>query len=292
MITLPSVIDGLPDDVYHDDPVEGGSLSSTGARLLATAPPAKYAHWRRTVQPPKTAFDLGHAVHSLALGYGLGIAPYPDGCLATNGAASTAAAKAFAEQARADGLVPLKTDQCAEVQAMADALLTHPTAGALLSGDGKPEQSLFWRDPETGVACRARVDWLPPVGASGRIINCDLKTARDASLTEFDRAAGQHHYHAQGAWYEDGLLALTEATSVATVWVVVEKDPPYLVAVHQLPTVDMDRGRALNVRARRLYAACTASGVWPGYPPGVQIGRIPAYLARVEEELLEGDDAA
>lgn len=291
MITVPSIVDALPDDAYHGDPIPGGSLSSTGARLLATAPPAKFDHWRRTAQPPKKAFDLGHAVHSLALGYGLGIAEIPADVLASNGAATTKAARDFIEQARANGLTPLKADEVAEVQAMADALLTHPTAGPLLSGDGRPEQSLFWRDPDTGVVCRARVDWLPPVSASGRIINCDIKTCRDASQAEFDRDAGRLMYHAQASFYEDGLLTLTGADSAASVWVAVEKDPPYLVAVHQLPSVDMIRGRGLNRRALRLYAECTASGVWPGYPTDVQIGRIPTYLARAEEDLIEGDAA-
>ena len=290
MIALPSVVDGLPDDVYHGDPVEGGSLSSTGARMLATAPPQKFHHWRKTPQPPRKAFDLGHAVHSLALGAGLGIAEIPESILSKSGTTGTDAAREFIETARADGLVPLKAAECAEVAAMASALLTHPIAGPLLSGDGLPEQSLFWLDPATGVACRARVDWLPPVSESGRIINCDLKTtAKDATQNEFMKAVGEHGYHAQAAWYEDGLIALTGADSAASVWVVVEKAPPYLVAVHQVCTVDMNRGRALNDRARRLYAECSASGVWPGYPARVQVGSIPPWMARAEEDLIEGD---
>lgn len=292
-ITLPSIVDALPDDVYHADPIPGGSLSSTGARILAKEPPARFDYWRRTAQPPKKTFDLGHAVHSLALGYGLGIAVIPEEALSKSGTIGTKDARKFIEQAHADGLVPMKAAEAATAQQMADQLLMHPTAGPLLSGAGKPEQSLFWRDPATGVACRARIDWLPPVGKSGRIINCDLKTARDASADGFAKAIGEHGYHQQAAHYEDGLLALTGAETAASVWVVIESTAPYLVAVHQAPIVDLGRGRALNDRARRLYAACTASGVWPGYPTGVQMTAVPTYTARTEEELLEeGEQAA
>lgn len=288
---LPSLIDGMPDAEYHGDPVPGGSLSSTGARILAKQPPAIYDHWRKTAQPPKKTFDLGHAVHSLALGFGLGIEVYPDDVLARNGAASTDAARSFAADARARGCVPMKADEAREARAMADALLAHPIAGPLLSGEGKPEQSLFWRDAATGVACRARIDWLPPVSESGRILNVDLKTARDASPAGFSKAIGEHGHHQQFAHYEDGLSATTGAESVASAWIVIESHAPYLVAVHQSPLIDLQRARALNDRARRIYAECQQSGYWPGYPERVQMTAIPTYLAHQEEDLIEGDPA-
>lgn len=285
-VQIPSLVDGMPDAQYHADPVDGGSLSSTGARILAKFPPAKYAAWRATPPAPRKVFDLGHAVHSLALGRGLGVVAYPEEVLSKSGTTGTDAARAFASDSRSKGLVPLKDSEYREVKAMTEAILAHPIAGGLFAGDGKPEQSLFWRDADSGVPCRARIDWMTPAGRDGRIINVDLKTTSALSPDDWDRDAGKHGYHQQAAHYEDGLLALTGAEASATVWVVVEKAPPYLVLLTQLPLVDIRRGQDLNARARRIYAECTRTGVWPGYPPDVRIGRIPTYLARTEEDIL------
>ncbi|MGW9447058.1 hypothetical protein, partial [Bacillus mobilis] len=44
-ITRPGVYDGIPEAVYHRDPVPGGSLSSSGARkLLAPSCPALFKY--------------------------------------------------------------------------------------------------------------------------------------------------------------------------------------------------------------------------------------------------------
>jgi hypothetical protein len=48
-ITKPGIYPGVPDEVYHADPVEGGSLSSTGARKILDCP-AKFK-WERDTRP-------------------------------------------------------------------------------------------------------------------------------------------------------------------------------------------------------------------------------------------------
>ena len=69
-ITDPGIYQ-LTAEEYHADPVEGGSLSSTGARML-TPPraPARFHYYRSHPRPPKQAFDFGHAVHADVLGVG------------------------------------------------------------------------------------------------------------------------------------------------------------------------------------------------------------------------------
>src|SRR5690606_22820382 len=68
-IVTPGVYE-LPADVYHRDPVEGGSLTSSGARRLLEMPPARWRHEQEHRPAPTPAMILGTAVHSMTLGVG------------------------------------------------------------------------------------------------------------------------------------------------------------------------------------------------------------------------------
>src|SRR5678815_2446696 len=67
--SIPGLVYGMSDDVYHADPIDGGSLSSSLARLLTNHVPAKaYAiHHNRK---PTAAMNIGKAAHLHALGAG------------------------------------------------------------------------------------------------------------------------------------------------------------------------------------------------------------------------------
>ncbi|MCT2087336.1 PD-(D/E)XK nuclease-like domain-containing protein [Microbacterium enclense] len=276
------VVLGLDEETYHAHP----ALSSTGARQLLEAP-ARFEHAQSQPRAPRKAFDVGTLAHSKVLGVGAGVAVYPDGAgdhvfadpetgeefdnvLASNGAASTKLAKSFEVWARTQGLVPLKRAEADEVNAMAEAVLSHPTARVLLEQAGHPEVSVFGTDPATGVECRARFDFLGRVGV-------DLKTFHGAATpVKFAKTVADHGYHVQGAHYEDTLSFIGEQID-AFAFVVVEKDPPYLVAVFVLDDDYREIGAARAKRARELFAASRESGVWPGYPSQIQIARPPQW---------------
>lgn len=150
-ITEPGVYD-IPDAEYHRDPVEGGSLSSTGARrLLAPSCPAKF-RWYQQHPEIKTEYDFGHAAHRAVLGIGAEIAVFGYDSWRTK------AAKADKEAARAAGLVPMLEPDAEIVAAMADVLRAHEVAGRLFQpGRGVAEQTLVWRDRATGIMRRARL---------------------------------------------------------------------------------------------------------------------------------------
>lgn len=162
----PGVYD-IPADEYHADRT---SLSSSGARkLLPPSCPALFRWEQDHPQPPKKTFEIGTAAHQMVLGAG------PELVVVDRERWDTNAVKAEVAAIRETGAVPLKPSQYAEIKAMAAALRAHPLAAALLDPEyGKPEQSLFWRDPETGVNCRARLDWLPD-SDGGRMLAPDYK---------------------------------------------------------------------------------------------------------------------
>ncbi|WP_203010849.1 PD-(D/E)XK nuclease-like domain-containing protein [Rhodococcus ruber] len=285
-IVEPGLYDGLPSDTYHADPVPAGSLSSTGARkLLAPSCPALFKYERDHPQPPKKTFDFGHAAHQLVLGEGPELREIPGTLLATNGAVSTKDAKAFVAEARADGAVPLKPDDYQIVHDMAAELRAHPVAGRLFRpGAGKAEQSGFWQDEKTGIWRRVRFDWIVNPRDGRRLIIADYKTARSAEPSEFARAAIDHGYHQQHAWYLDAARALRLGTDPQFVFVVQEKTPPYVVSVIQLDETFRRIGDYLNRQALDIYEQCTRTDVWPGYADDVALTPPPVWYERSFEE--------
>jgi hypothetical protein len=271
VITEPGIYT-IPDDVYHADPVPGGSLSHSGARLLLDAP-AKFHHQRGRTQH-KRVFDFGRAAHALVLGIGAPIVAVDAPDWRTN------KAKDARDAARAAGHTPLLAFEFAIVEEMAAQLRRHPIAAALLAV-GTAEQSMFWIDPVTGVWLRSRLDWLPAATARRTIIP-DYKTAADASTATFSRAVAQFGYHQQAAWYLDGHRTLT-GSDAAFVFIVQERDAPYLVNVCELDSQALEIGAARNRRAIDLYRECAVTGRWPGYGDEVNLVSVPRW-AQIEHE--------
>lgn len=284
MTEYTGIVPNLDEATYHSLP----ELSSTEARmLLKEGGPAIYRYAKD--HPPLIAaskkFDIGSAVHAKVLGAGLDVAVIPDELLASNGAISTKAAKEFVEDARAQGLIPLKATDFEPINGAAEAVLAHEAAKQLFGQPSDPEVSVFATDPVTDVAVRGRFDFLPTkwrLGAPSRVA-VDLKTTRDASRKGFAKSIADYGYDVQRAWYLDALKWIT-GEDAEMVFVAVEKEPPYLVAVHQLPTIWVEMGATKARVARRRYAECVASGKWPGYGDEVLLASPPNYLIYQFEE--------
>jgi hypothetical protein len=249
---LAGIVEDMPENEYHAHP----ALSSTGARKLLETP-ATFKHYLDTPEKPKSEFDLGTLVHARVLGVGAQAAVYPDDVLASNGAASTTAAKTWAAEQRAAGLIPVKADVAAEVTAMTEAVLAHREARRLLEQDGQRESSLFANDPETGVEIRARFDLYADECA-------DLKTARDASPKGFTRAVFDHRYDVQQEHYLK-TRELVTGDRPPFRFIVVESAAPFLVGVYALNEQWQEIGDVWAAHARRLYQMCSKEDIWPGY---------------------------
>jgi hypothetical protein len=274
IVTEPGIHDAMPEDVYHADPVPGGSLSSTGARKLLKTRPAKFRYQQDNPPPSRPEFDLGKAFHTLVLG--VGAEPVP--VAADNW--RTKAAREERDAIAAAGKVPLLEADYQLAQNMAAAVRNHGTAANLLHpGAGDPEQSLFWTDPATGTWLRARLDFLRH-RVTGRVIVVDLKSCESAEDDHLQRAIDRYGYHQQGALYLDGVKALEIAPDPAFVFIFVEKEPPHLVRVVQLDPVAERIGRDLNRQAIDLFAECQSSGEWPGFPTDIEIVALPAWVER------------
>lgn len=270
-------IHNIPADQYHADPVEGGSLSSTGARYLMNTCPAKFRHWQTAGEERKQVWDEGSAAHKLVLGAG------PDLVRIDADEWRSNAVKQEVAEVRKRGAIPLKPKQWDMVHGMAAALARHPLAAALLSPDqGTAEQTIIWQDQPTGVMCRALIDqWRHPAPAGSPFFVPDYKTAESAHPDKVARSVGDWGYHVQGWWYEQAAKAAGRGPDVRFSLVVQEKSAPFLVSVVFPDREAIAAGGLIARDALNLYAECVANDAWPGYSEqGVAVSLPPWELAK------------
>lgn len=268
--TLTGLVHDMDDATYHARP----ELSSTGVRRILDSP-ARF-RWERANRVEKREYDFGHAAHAKVLGVGLGVVAYPDEHLTPSGNASTkAATKAWEDEQRAAGFAPVTPADLERIDALAESVLAHPAARALLEQPGAAEVSAFATDPDTGVECRARFDRLSATVA------VDLKTTRgSAGPHGFAREAAKFGYPIQEAHYADVHAWATGAADderIPMAFVVVEKAPPHLVAVHYFDEITRMVARDLAAKARVTYAECVATDTWPAYGDEPLITQVPGW---------------
>jgi len=265
MTFAPGIYPGITNADYHKDP----ALGSTSLKTLATRTPAHYQH---DLTHPKfsDAFTLGTAAHSLILEDSMAdiVIVEADNWL-------TKFAKEAKAEALAAGFQPLITKEWAQVQAMRDAVMAHPLARAAFT-DHRAEESVFWE--EGGLMLKCRPDATQP----GTLV--DLKTTVNADPREFGKTAYKFGYHQSAAHYQDGLLAATGET-LPFIFVLVEKQAPYLVSVVQLDDEAIQAGRALNERAKNIYRDCNETGIWRGYESNEPIS-LPIWAHYEMDDLL------
>lgn len=267
-MTATAAVEILNED-YHRLP----GLSSSGARkLLPPSCPAIFK-WEQDHPVFKDEFDLGSAAHKLVLGDQTAELVVIDA-----DSWRTNAAKTARDEARQAHKIPLLVKDFEVVEEMAGAIHNHPVAASMFNpANGKPEQSLQWEDPATGVRLRCRFDWLPNPVDGQRLIIPDYKTAHSADSRTFARSAANLGYAQQAAWYIDGAKACGLDDDPVFLFVVQENHAPYLVNVIELDSLAIEVGRQLNRKAITLYAECAANDTWPGYSTGVELVSLPGW---------------
>lgn len=145
-------------------------------------------------------------------------------------------------------------------KAITSRVRKHPAASELLKY-GQAEQSIFWTDPDTGVKCKGRLDWISsPI----KPLILDLKSTTDASPEGFQRSITKYRYYVQAAMYIDGIKIITgnESDFVFAAW---EKHAPYASALYYATPEMIEAGRLEYKRLLKIYARCLESDTWSGY---------------------------
>ena len=290
MIQLGPGVHRITADQYHADPAAAPSLSSSIARILLdqsplhawTASPRLNPMWEPT---DSKTFDIGRAAHRAILGAGGDYEAIPAELLASNGAASTKAAKEWVEEARARGVTPLKAEEVDRVQTMAGK------AERTLSGMGI---TLHHGDSEVvaiaqvdGVWCRMMADNVPE---DPRQPIYDFKTCESAAPEACLKSVLNYGYDVQAAHYLDTWKAAT-GESRAFRFIFQEKSQPHELCVVEVGQDSLDLARRKIARAREMWGVCLSRNEWPGYPLGVHKIDLPAWVFErwYERESAERD---
>lgn len=138
----------------------------------------------------------------------------------------------------------------------AKAVLAHPIAGKILDG-GLREAAFTWTDRETGLKCRARID-------HARRYLTEVKTAAQLAPKLFENAATRIGYHAQLAFYWDGLKENGVEVDEEPRIICVESEPPHDTVVFRIPEFVVEEGRELYRTLLKKLAHCIATNTWPG----------------------------
>lgn len=274
----------LPASTYHADPAPLPSLSATLAKLITGKSPRHAWHACRRLNPDyvsveRKTFDIGSAAHRALLGCGDDYVTIPEDILASNGAATTSAAKAFIADARARNQIPLKADEVAQIEAMRAAAVAKLAEYSITLD---PERSELCALAEiNGIWCRAMFDNVP---ADPTQPIYDYKTCEDANPQACLKSIISYGYDVQAAHYQAVWKAVT-GEDRKFVFIFQEKPAPHEVTLIALSGSFRDVGETRAARARRLWAQCTTTNEWPGYPVGLHEVDAPAWL--IEREFQE-----
>lgn len=281
----PGVYPSIPLDDYHGKITEEHSVSHSGLERLWSHSAAHY--WDKCPYNPDAAEDeptepmiLGRAAHHLFLGereFARYFIKRPERLAGYVWNSNRTEHKAWLQEQAKKGLMVLKGEQIESILGMRRALAAEPlTQLGLLSG--RIEQSLIWRDPETGIWVKARPDAIPTENSGDYV---DLKCLNSVEPDDLMRAIGEsgRGYHRQGALILEGAhrvlgLPLKYAgpgeDGLSFTLVCVEYKRPYCVEIVTLKPADLQRGYEENHMALRLLKRCLDTNDWPG-PTGRQM---------------------
>lgn len=168
----------------------------------------------------------------------------------------------------AKGKVVIKQDDYEVIQSLGNAILHHPTASLFLK-NAQVEKSIFWRDCTTNVMVKCRPDiWLPNIVA-------DIKTTEDASYEAFQRDIFKYGYDMQTGMIQDGIYHRTQKKIETFVFIAVEKQPPYAVAIYDIDKDIIEYGHQKYKTLLKNFRDHEESQDWSGYK--TRTITLPAY---------------
>ena len=247
--------------------------------------PARYRFLMDNAREDTEALKLGRAIHTAVLQPELFNEEFL--CLPEIDRRTAKGKEAYTQLVLENpGRTLLKAEEFTMALQIASSVRCNRAAIRLLN-EARCEVTATWRDSDTEVECKARIDAHNPSFAT----ICDLKTTTDASPSGFPRKLWAYGYHRQAAWYLEAMQANKEAAE-HFVFIAVEKDPPYPVGVYRLDDEAIKLSRAENKALLRRFAECQRTDVWPEYTTGIETISLPKFgINMLEEEYGDGAES-
>jgi hypothetical protein len=273
---------GIYEDISNDDYHEGEGISSSQVKVLALKTPAHY-FWKyldpnneHEVKDKWGALAIGTLFHSLLL--------EPEKPIEREflfvddiNRRSKAGKEAFADNlatATESGRNIVTHEEHEHVKKMVAEARKQSLFNSLFTG-GRAELSCYWNDPDTGILCKCRPDYLHDDN-----IIVDLKSCRDADEDGAGKASFNFGYYISAAFYLDGVAAATGKPADSFIFAFMEKEPPYCAAPYVITEEDIALGRALYKQALDKMVSCTAAKRWPGYTTNITELEIPVWARK------------
>lgn len=142
--------------------------------------------------------------------------------------------------------------------AVVESILSHKEASKLFS-NGQPEAMGWYTDPRTGLRCRMKADFL------SFNVNCllDFKTARDVRWEKFKWAVEDYRYDFQIEMYADGTFQINQKQPDHKLWVVIENQYPFEMAIYEVDDVYQAAGKYEYEKALKNIRKAVDSNIWP-----------------------------
>lgn len=159
---------------------------------------------------------------------------------------------------------------------MGKIIREHEQAAPLLHG-GIAEVTCIWehvRKAVEGVGgyrfpCKGRLDYV-----SNAI--SDLKHVTTAEMRDFGNAVMRYKWHAQGAFYKDGVFAST-GRDLPYFIIALESEPPYVLQVYELADEELQIGRDTYRAWLDRLDECRRTKRYPGYAEAPMKLQLPRY---------------
>ncbi len=209
------------------------------------------------------ALQMGSLIHLMTLTPG-------DVCHRVKVLSSSTRTKAGKEELATLGkdMLGVTQEDFDKASAISNAVLSHPIAAKALTNGVAEIAGVF-----NGM--KIKPDYRRFDG-----IICDLKTTLDASQAGFAKSVVNYNYAMQAAYYLDLANNICKTNYHTWLWIAVEKEPPYAVAVYAADKETLEFGRTRYKRALDIYNAAKASGQWVGYPEVVTTLKLPPWGLR------------
>jgi exodeoxyribonuclease VIII len=240
-----------------------------------------YAHaLARTAAEDTDAMAFGRALHIAILEpdlYASGVAVWGEGVRRGK------KWDAFEPAALSAGQDMITRAQDVRIATICHRVRSDPSMLSLIER-GRAEVTVLWRDGETGLDCKGRLDFVPddPAGAA-----VDLKTCRDASPDAFGRCALRYGYHAQAAFYVDGLARSTGLAPRPYLILALESTPPYVAQVYRVHDEALELGRDEYRRclAKIVEYRADARATGRGYADGPMDLQLPKWAWGPDDDI-------
>lgn len=241
-------IEGLPEKLYHAYP----AMSASGMKEFRKSP-GHFKWMRENPSEDTPARIVGRAFH-MAIGE-------PDRFLKEvvmiDGHRGTKSVKEAVEAAECEGKTVLKPDQHKLITDSVAYCLEHPLIKEIIK-QGKSEVSYFWIDPDTGVPCKARLDW---VTANGVLV--DWKTFDGLHDDDnIERQIRKMFYQFQASWYLEAYFRVHGKMPRKFYNVFVESEP-CTAKVTTIAQQSLEETVPYIQHYLKRFAECLKSDSWP-----------------------------